>query len=627
MKNKWKRLVSTILCIVLILITITGCSNTTDDPILIDLSPQEKMMADKYERKEYISDSLEYVMDYVSGNSYYYNSLRVAPLFNAFNVQVDDWDCITLGKSTMGDIVKIVDTANTNYVTNRTNEIIAARQAKIDADYEAAKKKAEDKGKEYTKEKPVVRTDDIVIDSPYSYVVQLGDESIMNYEPTRLIDPRACNTLYLIVYKYGYAYMFFQFTSTALYNTRITQESDWVMNSLSPAYVNDVVNEDGVIPAFVDTDGMNKAAKKNILISGNISLGGEGFTWDSLMIFCEALELVEGQNIHGFTQSSDDGYTYYTINLYSNPFEANPDLPTEGYVYSPTIRLIAKFDPLTQTCKGWSIDMIGSYNSFNNQVHELTEVISVNVHEYKVDTNDYEGMRQEIASWITSHALKTTTKYCAINIQNNEVFGIVDTGMTNAHISPIIDGVEYVCLNLYENKNGFVSGQYMTKKDYETASEMSEDKMIEFITQKAIELKIGCYIFDDKDNVITLFDDELYKIAMTNTQDSSEQYYYIASYIKNGNKYSELKLIAEENVNELLMTYTKTYKLTEEEAIKIFDLFEDYGLVKVKEYVTDLFAEAEAAQKEQQENMHNQIGSTEETSENNESQEETSSEK
>ena len=127
--------------------------------------------------------------------------------------------------------------------------------------------------------------------------------------------------------------------------------SDWVITAIQAADVSEYMYEkvEGSkkkqlkekIPEFIDVDGLNKAAKQNMFMNGNISFGGGNFNWESLMKFCKALGLVEGSKKHGFTQSSDKQFTYYTIYFAANPFEKE-----DVNVYDDTVQI-----PWIKMCK------------------------------------------------------------------------------------------------------------------------------------------------------------------------------------------------------------------------------------------------------------------------------------
>ena len=403
------------------------------------------------------------------------------------------------------------------------------------------------------------------------------------------------------------------YSKSHLYNTRITQEADWVVNGVRAADVSAyATNSNGVenfkIPDFVDVDGLNKAAKQNIVMNGNIAFGGDGFTWESLMLLCNALQLNEGKSVNGFKQSSDKKFTYYTITLCTNPFEYNPEAITNNTVYAPTTRLIATFDPLTQVCVNWTIDTYTSYTSFSNKTHDISEPINVNVHEYQVDTNNYAAMRETIKTWITNNSLKTTTEYCVIDMNDtknkNKIVGTVDTGWSNILIEPIVDGVTYYSIDAQENNDGTVTGLYVSAEDYAYAETLETQGEIDaYLYEHAHNWKIMCCVLDENGEIVAQMKEGTTKLIA----DSGEPY-YIADYELTESGYKDVRLLTESMVSQLLMLYTKTYKLSEEQNTEIQNVFRSSGVVAVKDYVDELFADAEEAQKQQQENQGNATG-------------------
>ena len=134
-----------IICLILVIVTCmsvyTGCSGNSDIPTLV---PDAQIMDDKYELKPDITDEMTYVIDYITKppTSLGLNTkIESMTLFNHMEIQVDEWEVFTMGQDTLGDIVKIIEDANVKHVTDKTNAVIAERQAKIDEEYEAEKAK------------------------------------------------------------------------------------------------------------------------------------------------------------------------------------------------------------------------------------------------------------------------------------------------------------------------------------------------------------------------------------------------------------------------------------------------------------------------------------------------------
>jgi hypothetical protein len=597
MKLKLKKILCLSLVLALTVPFFTGCVEEEEPlPVII---PEQQIFNDKYERNSEITDNLTYKYDYITTKSTYNNgNMEVLALFNHMKVQVDSWDCITVGSTTMGELIATIDKANENYVKTKTDAVIAERQAAIDKEYEEAKAKAEAKGKTYDKPKKEARTDDIYFEAPYTYTVTVGTNNKAvpgEYKPTLLVDPSKNKAMLIIVSKYGIPYVGFDFYSVNdLYNTKITQESDWILNGIGAAYVGDMVDETtGTAPDYVDADGRNKAAKQNIYMSGNIAFGGEGFTWESLMILCDALQLVEGNRVHGFKQSSDENFTYYTIQLCANPFELLKDGESYGdFVAVPVIQLIATFDPLSQVCLNWTLSTFSTPLKYNKRNHELSDPTDVNIHQYQVDTNNYEGMRNTIQKWIEENSASKKTVYYAFD-KDGKVFGTVNTGIKNVTIEPIINGENYICVSYDERLGGSVEGKYIKVTDMTHAESLEDPTQAqEYIDKNTHTLIIRCCALNDKDEILGYVEDDMK--TLYDTKDGIV--YHIAQSNKTSNGYQDVLVLTEENVSQLIMLYTKTYKLDADQNIELQSIANEKGIPALKEHIDEMFAEAEAEQ-------------------------------
>jgi hypothetical protein len=598
MRKNIKKIICLLLALVAVMSLFAGCAEEQEDEIPV-IIPEQQIFDDKYERNDDITNFMTYTVDYISNSGSFLSSVEVITLFDHMKVQVDKMDSVTIGITTMGEIAAIVDKANNDYVTEKTNAVIAKRQAKIDEEYEEAKRKAEEKGDTYDKPKKEVRTDDIHFDEPYSYTVTYGKNKnaiTEEYKPTLLMDPSRYKEICFDISKYGIPYVRFEFVYTnGVYNVDITQESDWIVNGVRAADVSSYINQEtNSAPEFVDVDGRNKAAKQNIYMSGNIAFGGDGFTWDSLMLLCNALRLSKGAKYHGFVQSSDTQFTYYTISLYTNPFEADPNASTNEKLYVPTTRLIATFDPLTQVCLNWTIDTYSTSSYYQNRTHSLSEPTSVNVHEYQVDTNDYDGMQKSVKEWIAKNAKQTTTKYCAFNFDNKKMFGVVDTGLTNLTIEPIINGVTYYCIDSYVDDKGSTVGTFISLEDMQKAEKMNSRDAENYIDTKSVRLEITCCLLDG-DTVLA----KIYDITNAMVQSTSGDTYYIVDYEKAAYGYENIRILTNEQIGALLMMYAKTYKLDTTQYSEIQNIFKNDGAIAVKNYINAMAEELKLRQQNQ----------------------------
>jgi hypothetical protein len=226
----------------------------------------------------------------------------------------------------------------------------------------------------------------------------------------------------------------------------------------------------------------------------------------------------------------------------------------------------------------------------------LAEPIEVNVRKYQVDTKDYKGMRETIEKWIEDNSLDTTTAYCALNYGNRKkpFYGIVDTGMKNVTLAPVINSVEHSCLEFEEAEDGTITGKYISVTDLAAADAISsKDERQEYIDEHAYTLEIKCCVLDKNGKILGYVED-LSKFKVT--ADSDVSYYYIANYEESDEGIKNVKLITEEQANELLVLYVKTYTFGESDTKIIQDTFKNYGLAAVKKKVDETFADKEAAQ-------------------------------
>lgn len=614
-------------------------------PIIV---PDTQIMEDKYELNNKISNEMSYTIDYITNKPTGFalnTKIESMTFFNHIEVQVDEWDVFTVGVSTLGEVEQIIKNANTKYVTDNTNAVIAKRQAEIDAEYEAEKAKAEAKGKTYDKPKKEVRTDDIHFDEPYAYTVTLAAKSSSKtppaeeYKPTLLIDPSVNATLWFDVSKYGIPYVRITCQLVKnLYNTSITQESDWIITKISAADVSNLVNEDNTPKEYVDADGLNKAAKQNIVMSGNINYSGQGFTWDSLRILCHALGLDinkgswTSNNNNRFQQSSDEKFTYYTIFLSANPYQYDDRFDGEKHetviettnfkgditkttiegiltedVYIPVIQLTATFDKLTQVCLNWSVDMSSTPKHLSEKIHNMSAPIAVNVHEYQVDTNDYAGMRETIQNWIDSNSTTIYAKWIVTGTNKKKpVEGVVNSGTTNIEHEIEVDGVIYKCLSVNQLGNNQWFGYYISEEEFGQIDMLeSEQEVNKFIESHKKEWTIKQCLVDAENNIIA---DEYISTQIDIVMD--EVKYYIADVQTDAIGNATIKLIPEAGVNTFQVLLSKTYKLNDVETKTIHDLFSKGGIMAIRNYVNNLFKDAEAAQKEQNQDIHNQESST-----------------
>lgn len=576
---KIKKLLCLLLTLTMILPIFSGCGKEKEKEIPMPvLNPELQLLEDSYECAEEITDFLTCNIDYVSTGDGKLSNTEILDLFEHPKIQVDDWDVVTLGATTMQEVVDIIDAANERYVTEKTDALIAERQKLIDEEYEAAKAKAEAAGKTYNEQKKAVRTDDINFVAPYGYWLQFaGEEGYYDYTPTYLVNPSIFKTLYLVVYKYDIPYMYFTFHSTRIYNTGITQESDWVVNAAQASYVGDHINQEtGELLSYVDVDGLNKAAKKNMRMSGNILFSGEGFTWKSLEILCHALGLPEGVKSAGYEQSSNRQFAYYTIEFRANPFEVDETLLGYTGVNVPIVQLVATFDLVAQTCLNWTVNTYNNYESYKDRYHDYSQQLEINVHDYIVDTKDYEGMRETIHKWIDKNCLPYRSEYCVVDSTTQKVVGILNAGLLNADIEIDVDGTKYVCVE-HSTEDGYIDGIYVPKDEYLNGS---------YINQKRFWIR--CCLLNEDDVLVAYYDGQTNKIEMINGS-----IIYVANVETGEHGYKNVKVLDSNAVDQLLLVYVKTYQFNAYDAEVLKEIAQFDGVIAIEEYLIEVLESEE----------------------------------
>ena len=621
MFKRKKRLMSLGLATIITTTLLSGC--TTTEPVVEQIVfPETTLLQDEYARQDYIDGFFTYNVDYITDkadNQYENDKLYVETLFKHPQVQVDDWGSITVGVTTMGEIANYVDASNTYFVESNTQAVIDARQKEIDDEYNAAKAKAEAKGKEYTKQKKEVRTDDIHFEEPYTYDVFIENTEgkdqqdaepgwTKEYEPTLLVDSSKSALIVFQVYKYGVPYMNFECKSVEnLYNPGIIQEADWVCNGVQAADVSYYVNKDvnGIVlntADFVDEDYENKGAKKNTYMTGDLSFSGDGISWSSLKELCEALKLnfkktepddmwatETDKDAQSYEQYSEQEFMYYTIEYLANSFDTHPE--QKKSVTFPIVTLIARFNPLSQVCVDWNINTYFGSKTYENCEHLLSEEKYVGVTEYKVDTKDYEGMRVAMQNWIDTNAYPYTTAYCATDYANikEPVTHIIDTGTKNLYVEPVIGGVQYVCVGKDTDKYGQTIGKYIPESVMNEAAAMGESEGNYLKHENTKEFVIECCLLDETGAIVEKIDEKAKSVIENGDE------YVLLSYEETDEGLKNMRFIEPNKVEDFLAAYIRTYELTAAQSEELRSNYETSGADGIKTYIDGLFAEAERA--------------------------------
>ena len=170
----WKKALCGTLAVLTLVGTMSGCGKEEEvvvDKKVVELPPEEQILTDTYATNPEITEYMVYtgnVATYVenAGKTSEETHVMYWKMFDVHTVQIDAMDLIYLGKTRMGDITSAVDKANKDAINYATESVRAARQEILDKEYAEAKAKAAEKGKEYTKEKPVADVSDLNYENP-----------------------------------------------------------------------------------------------------------------------------------------------------------------------------------------------------------------------------------------------------------------------------------------------------------------------------------------------------------------------------------------------------------------------------------------------------------------------------
>ena len=223
--NTWKRAACGVLAVLMMGATFVGCGKEEEivvDKKVVTLPPEEQVLTDTYKQNPAIDEYMTYttvLSSYIEHEGDEKRERVVSNLWKLFDVhtvQIDCMDLIYVGQSTMGDIVKCVDDANEAAIKYAEESVRAARQEILDKEYAAEKAKALEKGKNFTKERPLATIDDLSYESPYRYMLAYPNTDnktneqfpyiFEEYLGKNLVDPLVNKTLYLFIYKYDVPY-------------------------------------------------------------------------------------------------------------------------------------------------------------------------------------------------------------------------------------------------------------------------------------------------------------------------------------------------------------------------------------------------------------------------------------
>lgn len=656
MKSQFKKMVSGLLATILVAGTFAGCGKkkVVEDKRVVTLPAEQQILLDTYQQNPNISEWMTYTSVTAT---YIQNPESTKPkiyvglwqLYDNQKVQVDCMDLITIGKSTMGDIVNGVDKANKTMISNAIENVRKQRQDAIDAAYEEARAAAAAKGKTYTKEKQIADVSDLSYVEPYTYrlakdtketkkeIKQQYPYDWYEYDADFLVDPAVDKTLYLFVYKYGAPYVQYTFKNFAvkvtnassgmqgsvkLYNSQIDQEKDWVLTGIAPADCSFLVDRETLyVPPYVDQDWRSLGSKNNMITEGNIRFGGgdiansgDGFTWDSLMTLCHALELSKKEDVKSswrakttyvtheknmtYIQTSDDGsqlgkdFTYCTIYLPINQMFVQKN-NEDAYVI-PFATMTATFDRKTNNCINWSIDYTQDAHVFKaGTTFEVGSVLEVNTREHKLDTTDYNGMLQTVDNWVKENAVNADFGYYLVD-DGGAVIGKLDNGLSNYHVDPLVNGEQWYCVES-PSDDSKMEGRYVNSATREKVLNSSPADVDEALRNASQHYFVVCMATTigqkGKIQPLAYFDNTGYM----RTENSDSQYFIHSIEYDKMTGYKNAVIIDGDVYNKLLEMYIRTFRFNTEMQDTIEAMYEDYnkGALEIYKYMKKWVEERE----------------------------------
>lgn len=652
--NTWKRAACGVLAVLMMGTTFVGCGKEEEivvDKKVVTLPPEEQVLTDTYKQNPAIDEYMTYttvLSSYIEHEGDEKKERVVSNLWKLFDVhtvQIDCMDLIYVGQSTMGDIVKCVDDANEAAIKYAEESVRAARQEILDKEYAAEKAKALEKGKNFTKEKPLATIDDLSYEPPYRYMLAYPNPDnktneqfpyiFEDYLGKNLIDPLVNKTLYLFIYKYDVPYVQCTFqnvegkltynsynsvSSTAnatvdstvrLFNDLIEQEQDWQLTAIAPADCTFLVDQELVVtpeytlPTYVDEDWRSKGAKNNMVTNGNIKFGGEGFTWDSLMTLCNALELsmldkdgktwrakttyITNERANIYEQISDEKFTYYIINLPINYFFTQKN----GDQVIPIANIIVTFNKATNLCVNWSIDYGQYYHCFPSFAKNTPDQrISVNVRTHQIDTTDYRGMLTTVDDWVKQNQTEADFGYYFVD-STGVVIGKIETGLQDYQSEVTVNGERYICTKP-PMKLSDMQAQYISQSSYDKLTRDGATPSEEDVLNASQLYYIMCMAVekDEKGRAYPLGYFNNSGVLVNELSEPSG--YYIHSVDYNANTgYSNAVIIDQEVFDKLFEMYARTFRLSLTMQDRLGTLYEQNDPLQMYKYMTKYVEENE----------------------------------
>ena len=442
-----------------------------------------------------------------------------------------------------------------------------------------------------------------------------------------MIDPLKDPVLYLFIYKYDVPYVQCTFESVKgdytytdewlksfakedrvvkLYNNLIDQEQDWVLTAIQPADCTFLVDQELVyqegyqLPSYVDEDWKSKGAKNNMVTNGNIKFGGEGFTWDSLMTLCDALELkmkdkggkswraktsfVSNERACVYEQTSDAEFTYYTIYLPINQMFKQ----TTGSLVCPLAQVTVTFNKLTNDCVNWNIDYGRFYHCFPPQTtHQQTATtIPVNIRQHQIDTTDYQGMLTTVNDWVVANKTDADFGYYFVD-STGVVIGKIEDGLKDYQVSVNVQGETYHCVKppvaLNDMRAYYISESERQK--LETSGALGNQEEVDKIA-KLYYIMCMAVVKDEKGREYPLgYFNNTGMLVDAQQQPSG---YYIHSIEYDAQKgYQNAVIIDQEVFQNLLTMYVRTFRLSVEMQDNLDSIYKEKDPWKMYRYMTE----------------------------------------
>ena len=313
MSKKIIKSIITMLTCFMMCLSLTGC---------VDESQEELIKFEKYK----CSDSLK--NNVLTPSTFYLVTYGLGTRYEGYqypSIQVDDKCFITLGTTTLGEIVAMLTGVSVEEQINNakegdegklkdTPEKIEANKKKQRASKEKESKKEETKDTEQEenkkKQEDKQEKEESKEESPYSFYLKLDDGETRSYAPIYLISSEQIGKETVLVYKHGIPYIQFNFSNYYQKNRGIRQESALIITGVEMLATTE---------EYADKDGFNKAAKKNTWVNGGLSFSGDGLEYTTMPNYFESLGLPEGDGYRlaseYFTRTDNEKF-YYCANLY-----------------------------------------------------------------------------------------------------------------------------------------------------------------------------------------------------------------------------------------------------------------------------------------------------------------------